>query len=1144
MDDAEFFEVDELARALHRARQGVVGVSRFGRHATGWLITDDLVVIPDHRAWADDDPDDSLFFCRLQGDGMPAELVLTAPEQSEVSISVLRLRDAPVPGGALNLSSSASGRWGQPILLFHYPLAMESLRVSSGELHNGGQGQGRLMHTAKVGPGSAGGPITDARGFVLGMTLSTSIYTVVPGPVGVGPTIGAILGQLGDSAVAREIRDRHNLVDTTKTHTTIVKLNRRMSPFDTALLYAAVRWTFDPAALTAREREQLAPLVTDSAAPAWTLRSAEREKAVVAAPSLGVLRGARDNDEIDDPRQAVIDRILAGPPYRLDEVDEAALPYWLQAVRWFGPVLPGLPSPAEVARVLERRRHRSRLTAIAGPGFRGRDAELGLLRSWLGQAQAGPMVVTGIGGIGKSALVARFASELPAEALLLWLDFDRADLAPDDAESVTALIAGQLAVQVDGFVPPAAGDDPWEALGAAFAGRPVALMVLDGFEVAQHVREHGQLWPVLERLGDQVPGLKVIVSGRSGVPGLALHRRPAAMLPLTGLDRAEAAAWLREHGVTDQAVLDRVLDLAGGIPLALRLAVRYLRSGGTAADLPTTLPKAMVEGLLYTRILERVMDPALMLIARDALVLRRLTPELIDGVLADRIPEGLTAAEVFERLAYELALVDARGADPLTVALDGPGSELALRPEVRAATLALLETDDPDRVRVIDERTARWYAERPLTAVADRTELVYHLLRRDDFAGAAEFWADGCAPLLDQARDELSAEARSWLRRRVGGTGAGLGAWEADALARLRSALARGVDRAVPEILAERSGRTDDSPLVLYDAWVLAERGEQAQARDLLDRSYARDELVMRDREVLAAWLAARAGDRPDADYRLRELAREATWQDVSAPVSPALLVWAGRVRLTVDLAAEAELLRGSSAKVHTPQLLTRAHVVSPRLADRLGRHSTSAVEIPSLGLSLGQFRHYLTLTGALPRTSSPSWLRRMRWDNSQGPWLASEIPEWKTNATAANLTVLGFRRWTLVADGLLLSRACEEVLSTEHLPTAASAAIGGALAAYHSLPLLFPTQTRALKTIEQVIHPLYRRTGPNQRQVDLSLARELGLSSDLLAGSNVSLPGLPEIDSSGKTIFLHLAAPDPLEILFRLVAGLPVEEW
>ena len=94
---------------------------------------------------------------------------------------------------------------------------------------------------------------------------------------------------------------------------------------------------------------------------------------------------------------------------------------------------------------------RSRLLGIAGPDFRGRAEELGRLREWYKDQRAGPMVISGIGGVGKSALIARFATSLPANTLLLWLDFDRADLAPDDAVSVLGLLADQVTVQVEGF---------------------------------------------------------------------------------------------------------------------------------------------------------------------------------------------------------------------------------------------------------------------------------------------------------------------------------------------------------------------------------------------------------------------------------------------------------------------------------------------------------------------------------------------------------------------------------------------------------------------------------------------------------------------------------------------------------------------
>ena len=114
-------------------------------------------------------------------------------------------------------------------------------------------------------------------------------------------------------------------------------------------------------------------------------------------------------------------------------------------------MVPDLPTPGAIHRTLARRRSRSRLTDIAGPGFRGRKAELKQLAEWMGEPAGGLMAITGIGGVGKSALVAKLALDLPPETVLLWLDFDRADLAPDDPVSVLSILFDQLALEVAGL---------------------------------------------------------------------------------------------------------------------------------------------------------------------------------------------------------------------------------------------------------------------------------------------------------------------------------------------------------------------------------------------------------------------------------------------------------------------------------------------------------------------------------------------------------------------------------------------------------------------------------------------------------------------------------------------------------------------
>ena len=244
--------------------------------------------------------------------------------------------------------------------------------------------------------------------------------------------------------------------------------------------------------------DTVAALVIDPSQERWMLRGNERAT-LIAGSTLDQLRVARGTEAIPDLGQKVIDRILAVPPFDLESIEEAELPFWLQAVRWFAGVVPDLPTPGPSTRSLAQRRSRSRLTDIAGPGFRGRKAELKQLDEWLDDPAGGLIAITGIGGVGKSALVAKLALDLAPGAVLLWLDFDRADLAPDNPASVLSILFEQVPIQLDGLELPAVDERPCSRRSRAGplsprARRAPVLLVLDGFEVAQHAPRHREIW--------------------------------------------------------------------------------------------------------------------------------------------------------------------------------------------------------------------------------------------------------------------------------------------------------------------------------------------------------------------------------------------------------------------------------------------------------------------------------------------------------------------------------------------------------------------------------------------------------------------------------------------------------------------------
>lgn len=1102
-----YVDAAALTAAVDRVSRGVVRVSGPDGAAlsTGWLVTSELVVVPayvlqetggQHR-------------CETATASGPATVVFGGPSDPEEGAPALLRLEHPLPG-AEPLELAAGSAPGDSVFVVHYPDRAVRPQISFGRIQRADHP--RVVHDAATSFGSSGAPVLALDGRVVSMSV-----LLLPDALSSGPSLGALVGALREAPEWAEITARHQLADVASVRNSLGSRRPVLSTVDDELLTAAVHWSIDPAAFAEPDRDRLAPLVLDTGAPRWTMRAKERRRLLSAAGSLAALRVARGKERVDDPRQRVIDRILDGPPYLLDAIREAALPYWLQAVRWFAGVAPGLPGAADVGRAIERRRLRSRLRTVAGADFHGRGEELQILHAWYDDPSAGPMTVTGIGGIGKSALVARFANGLSEQTLLCWLDFDRPDLAPDDAESIVAALAQQLSVQVEGLPATQTGfRELARSFAAAARARPRPLLVLDGFEVAQHVRRYGEIWPVLERLQRDVPGLRVVVCGRAPVPDARLGGRDPRRLDLAGLDAVEAAAWLHQRGVRDPVVLARVLDLANGIPLALHLAVRFLDTGGDVADLPEHLPRALVDGMLYNRILDRVIDPRLRTLARDALVLRRLTAGIVERVLGGSLPAGLDARAAFDRLARELALVAGPEIDPLEITLRGDVEELRVRPDVRSAALALLARDDAARVRDVDAHAADYYAGLGSTDPVVVAELVYHRLRLGDLTGAAAVWREECSPLLGEATGELPPPSAAWLSARLSGpssVAAGAAAWEADALQRIRSALARGLRQAVGGILRERTRHAENGRLRFYDAWLMWSDGDPERALSVLDAGTDLDPAVARDRDVLGALIQARR-DPAAADARLARIREPARWTGFAAADLLALAVWAARVRLTVDLGTERGLLalvrQRDDAVLPAPldRYLRPDDVLLEPLARVAGRSVlTGPLPVPATEGELAAFRERLAARVTYPAGAEEELTR---WAAAPGAWRSppdaylesSDLFRLPARITrmALDLAVLGRRRRTLLTGDLSPGLAFQEAVAG---PDALRTAVVATLAAFRNAPIAAPGT--------------------------------LDTPDEAIAGYRSRL----SIEADSVELFEN--GPEPLELLFRYVAGMPL---
>lgn len=851
-----------------------------------------------------------------------------------------------------------------------------------------------LGHDADTELGSSGSPLFDASWRVIGMQFAADATRHVNQAI----TREAMLAALQTSASWKAIKERHRIADVAaaKQEATVrIAINVQERP-EPVLVRAALTTGIEKSSLSEKDADLLRPYVADLSADRWVLRPGERARIIGAGGSLDELRKLASSapDAESNSLQGVVYRILKGPPYDLEVEDEQSLAWWIQASRWFAGVHPEIPAPSEVTRVLERRRVRGRLEKIAGADFRGRAAELETLLKWWRKSTK-PLSLTGIGGIGKSALIARFATKLPEETLLLWLDFDRADLAPDDAPSILSAVAAQAAVQLHDFQAPPITVEGWEKSAATLGERirialppkTAVLLVLDSFEAAQYTKQYQELWPVLESIASSVPALRLVVTGRAPVPELSLRGEKAESIHLRGLAPDDARAWLREHGVTEPLVLNQVLALADGVPLILRLALRFLERGGKIADLPDRLPAEIVAGFLYDRILDRVQNPFFKPIATAALVLRRLTSDMVDPVLRGlvELPPG-EVTTWFPDLAREMALVE--GTDVLR-----------LRPEVRTPALKLLEKDQPDLARAVEERIADWYAKPERMADPElAAELVYHCLRLGDEGRAEQVWRPECRKYLLDVGDDVLPPVRKWLRAHgVGKAPAGSAAatqeWEIEAAERIRSARSRGHDRVVKEILSERKERSDDSPLIFDEAFERWVEGDPAKAARILAEGGPTTGTIGRNRTLLRALLYAESGDRSAADSELVTLEGEARWSDRGDPSMYALAIRAARIDLALDLEAECKLLAEDPERLHDSGLSPR-HAVLPRLSKML---STGGTVLESVG--------------AVRRldVNSPAAIEQVAEET-----VAAYVPNNATSPLAILLTDLGTLRWWL----------------------------------------------------------------------------------------------------------------------------------
>jgi hypothetical protein len=362
-----------------------------------------------------------------------------------------------------------------------------------------------------------------------------------------------------------------------------------------------------------------------------------------------------------------------------------------------------------------------------------------------------PLYLTGLGGVGKSALVAALQLALQkSKTVTLLVDFDAVGLGAGEPMPVFLTIMHQFALFVRARGHEAIADQLSAArtyiqaktrqsgtgnLGAAmeeqFATidglglsalakvpspmrREPIVLILDSFEVVP-ARQLPAVMRLFELLQQRLPlpGLRLIISGRELPPTTVdllsppVTPDPAHHMVLEGLEEKDAARFLAvkdtERKFKSRSLRLRAARALRGHPLSLQILARLARSQplneieSALSDLERDphFAAEFAQSYLYTRVLDRIADPKIKDLAHPGLILREVTPGLIRIVLAGPCKLGditdTEATDLLHRLSEHYWLVQTLGTDHLRHRAD-------VRRMMVPAMLAGPRPDDPPTI--------------------------------------------------------------------------------------------------------------------------------------------------------------------------------------------------------------------------------------------------------------------------------------------------------------------------------------------------------------------------------------------------------------------------------------------------------------
>lgn len=555
------------------------------------------------------------------------------------------------------------------------------------------------------------------------------------------------------------------------------------------------------------------------------------------------------SDIVPSALQTVLDMFVYRLPLDIRDRSEAELMAALHVIRW-GLKASSLASmPYVFPRDFDRDEVEGRLALIetlrpvreiTADGCVGREEELSQLRRYVYETpptgslyEVPAMLVHGVGGVGKSTLVAQFVLQL-AEAgrptAWAYLDLDRPSLASFEPLPLLRDIVRQIGSQlpllrraldsetllVDETSKGAGAEsrrrEPWLALIESIAKLLVSVLngplvvVLDTYEELQRhdaraVSPQGEeLYRMFARLSDYVPHFRLVVSGRAPATDFVASGRSRiaqevlAVGPLDPFSAAVALQQLYERELTratsasaavpagrrlDPKLVGEVLRTVGRSPLTLKLAARVLaREGGAAVREAADAAHAAQRADALERVREGFVEGFLYhRILRHLRGVGTVEPETLRRIARACIPLRRITPDVLSRVVLPIAGATSVSTADVMAGLaaeaaftEAESDGLRLREELRGpALLALRYSDSSTLIAEVHRRAEAFYAGRPDDPAA-AIERAYHQLA-GGLPPGAPLAAEAVRGLAD-VRDELTPDGRDLVTAALADTAA------------------------------------------------------------------------------------------------------------------------------------------------------------------------------------------------------------------------------------------------------------------------------------------------------------------------------------------------------------------------------------